>query len=142
VFSYLTDPLRYLNWIASQATFDPVPGGVYHIHIADGFQAAGTFIEVLPPHRVSFTWGFADNESAPHVKHEPVAARSSGAMPAGSTRVTVTLDAYDGGTRVTLQHKDLPSAELRDAHQIAWETYRPRLAIRATGGEPGPDPHA
>jgi hypothetical protein len=53
--------------------------------------------------------------------------------------VTVTLDAENGGT---LQHQDLPSTELRDAHQIAWETYLPRLAIRATGGDPGPDPHA
>jgi hypothetical protein len=63
-------------------------------------------------------------------------------MPAGSTRVTVRLDAEDGGTRLALRHEDLPNPELRDGHQIAWETYLPRLVIRAAGGDPGPDPHS
>jgi uncharacterized protein YndB with AHSA1/START domain len=85
VFSYLTDPFRYVQSMGSQATLEPVPGGVFHIHMADGFQAAGTFVEVEPPHRVSFTWGFADNESARHVEHEPVAAGSAAAMPACTT---------------------------------------------------------
>jgi len=63
-------------------------------------------------------------------------------MPAGSTRVTVTLDAADGGTRLTLRHDDLPNDELRDGHRVAWQTYLPRLVIRAAGGDPGPDPHS
>ena len=52
----------------------------------------------------------------------------------------MTLVAEEGGTRIGLRHHDLPSLELRDAHQVAWETYLPRLAIRVAGGEPGPDP--
>ena len=67
---------------------------------------------------------------------------SGSAMPAGSTRVTVTFDAEGGGTRVTLRHDDLPNDELREGHRVAWQTYLPRLAIRAAGGDPGPDPHA
>ncbi len=63
-------------------------------------------------------------------------------MPAGSTRVTVTLDAADSGTRLTLRHDDLPNDELRDGHRVAWQTYLPRLVIRAAGGDPGPDPHS
>ena len=63
-------------------------------------------------------------------------------MPAGSTRVTVTLADEDAGTRSTLRHEDLPSAELRTAHDVAWNTYLPRLAVVAAGGDPGPDPHA
>jgi hypothetical protein len=31
---------------------------------------------------------------------------------------------------------------LRDGHQVAWETYLPRLVIAASGGDPGPDPHS
>lgn len=63
-------------------------------------------------------------------------------MPPGSTRVTVTLDRQDGGTRLRLRHENLPSRELREGHQVAWNTYLPRLAIRAAGGDPGPDPHS
>ncbi|MGH3179316.1 MAG: SRPBCC domain-containing protein, partial [Streptosporangiaceae bacterium] len=70
-----------------------------------------------------------------------------GAMPAGSTRVTVTLETVTleddaGGTRLTLRHENLPSESLREGHDVAWDTYLPRLAVRAAGGDPGPDPHA
>ena len=64
-------------------------------------------------------------------------------MPAGSTRVTVTLlGDEDGPTRLTLRHENLPSDSLREGHDIAWKTYLPRLAVRAAGRDPGPDPHA
>jgi uncharacterized protein YndB with AHSA1/START domain len=142
VFPYFTDPARYVQWMGSQATLDPVAGGAYRVHMSDGFQAAGTFVQVEPPHQVAFTWGFADEEAARHVLHEPAEASSASAMAAGSTRVTVTLDAEDGGTRVTLRHDDLASDELRHGHRIAWQAYLQRLAIRAAGGDPGPDPHA
>jgi hypothetical protein len=62
-------------------------------------------------------------------------------MPAGSTRVTVMLEADGDGTRLTLRHDGLPSRELAAAHQVAWEAYLSRLAIVAAGGDPGPDPH-
>ena len=67
--------------------------------------------------------------------------RSSGDMPAGSTRVTVTLAAEGDRTRLTLRHDNLPSADLAAAHQVAWDTYLPRLAAAAVGADPGPDPH-
>jgi hypothetical protein len=34
------------------------------------------------------------------------------------------------------------SEESDDGHQVAWQTYLPRLVIRAEGGNPGADPHA
>jgi uncharacterized protein YndB with AHSA1/START domain len=148
VFCYFTDPARYPEWMGSKATLDPVPGGTYEVSMADGFRAAGTFRELDPPHQLTFTWGFADEEAAQRTKHQPAdptadSANSAGnALPAGSTRVTVTLDPEDGGTRLNLRHEDLPSAELQNAHQVAWETYLPRLVIRAAGGDPGPDPHS
>jgi uncharacterized protein YndB with AHSA1/START domain len=142
VFPYFTDPARYVQWMGSQATLEPVPGGTYRVHMPDGFAAAGAFLQIDPPHRLAFTWGFADDDAAQHTKHEQAEASGDNPMPAGSTRVTVTLDAADGGTRLTLRHDDLPSSELRDGHRIAWETYLPRLVIRAAGGDPGPDPHS
>jgi uncharacterized protein YndB with AHSA1/START domain len=141
-FRYLTDPSLYVRWMGSEATLDPVPGGSYRVRMPDGFAAAGTFTAVDPPRLLVFTWGFADAEAARHTKHQAGEATAGGAMPAGSTRVTVTLVPDGDGTRLTLRHDGLPSAELVKAHQVAWETYLPRLAIRAAGGDPGPDPHS
>jgi uncharacterized protein YndB with AHSA1/START domain len=139
IFPYLTDAARYIQWMGSNAALEPAPGGAYRVQMADGFAAAGTFTEVEPPHHLVFTWGWADDEAAQHVLGEQTAPGSD--LPPGSTRVEVTLDADDGGTRLTLRHHDLATTELRNAHQVAWETYLHRLAIRAAGGDPGPDPH-
>lgn len=108
--------------------------------MSDGFAATGTFAEVEPPHRLVFTWGWADDDAARHVLHGQ-SDPDGRALPPGSTRVEVILQAEDGGTRLTLRHHDLTTTELRNAHQVAWETYLHRLAIRAAGGDPGPDPH-
>jgi uncharacterized protein YndB with AHSA1/START domain len=143
VFGFFTDPGRYVQWMGSQADLEPVPGGVYRVRMADGFCAAGRFLAVEPPHLVVFSWGFADDEAASRTKHEGGEAGGAGAMPAGSTRVTVTLlGTEDGGTLLTLRHENLPSESLREGHVVAWNTYLPRLVLRAAGADPGPDPHA
>ncbi|HEX7163014.1 MAG TPA: SRPBCC domain-containing protein [Trebonia sp.] len=143
VFGYWTDPVRYVRWMGAVATLDARPGGRYELAMSDGFRAAGRYETVDPPHQVTFTWGFADEEAAAHSKYqsEETAAAAASAMPAGSTRVAVTLAAAGEGTRLTLRHDNLPSAELAAAHQVAWETYLPRLAAVAAGRDPGPDPH-
>jgi uncharacterized protein YndB with AHSA1/START domain len=143
VFGFFTDPDRYVQWMGRSAELEPVPGGVYRVSMADGFAAAGRFVSVSYPHLVVFSWGFADDEAASRTKHAGAdAGPGARAMPAGSTRVTVTLLDQDGGTRLTLRHENLPSESLREGHDVAWNTYLPRLAVRAAGGDPGPDPHA
>ena len=143
VFPYFTDPARYVQWMGSEADLEPVPGGLYRVRMADGFCAAGRFLAVEPPHLAVFSWGFADDEAASRTKHEGGEPGGAGAMPAGSTRVTVTfLGTEDGGTLLTLRHENLPSESLREGHDVAWNTYLPRLVLRAAGGDPGPDPHA
>jgi uncharacterized protein YndB with AHSA1/START domain len=142
VFRFFTDPARYVQWMGSEAELEPVPGGMYRVRMPDGFEAAGQFLQVERPQLVVFSWGFADNEAAARTKHEGGEAGGAGAMPAGSTRVTVTLEGEDGGTRLTLRHDNLPSDSLREGHDIAWNTYLPRLAVRAAGGDPGADPHS
>lgn len=145
VLAYFTEPVRYIRWMGSEATLDPVPGGEYRVRMPDGFEASGSYVAVDPPHQVSFTWGFADEAAAAKTKnpHGPAAATSASVMPAGSTTVTVKLaDTGDGATLVTLLHDDLPTPELRDGHQVAWEAYLPRLATAAAGGDPGADPHS
>jgi uncharacterized protein YndB with AHSA1/START domain len=142
VFGFFTDPARHVQWMGSEASLEPVPGGEYRVRMPDGFEAAGRFIRVEPPHLVVFSWGFADDEAASRTKHEGGEPGGAGAMPAGSTRVTVTLLEESSGTRLVLRHENLPSESLREGHDIAWNTYLPRLVLRAAGGDPGADPHS
>ena len=126
VFAYFTDPTRYVQWMGNHATLDPVPGGTYRIDMRDGVQAAGEFVEVDPPRRLVFTWGWThDHAVAP-----------------GSTRVVVTFQEEHGGTRVVLRHHGLPDQEQTEHHRKGWEMYLARLHVRVLGGDPGPDPNA
>lgn len=140
VFPYFTDPGRYVQWMGRAAVLEPVPGGEYRVQMRDGFAAEGTFTEIVPPHRVGFTWGWGAG-AQDHV-HDERAAAHDGGLPPGSTRVHVVLRADGGGTRLVLRHVGLPTGELREAHRVAWESYLSRLVIRAAGGDPGPDPHS
>ena len=67
--------------MGSEADLEPVPGGVYRVRMADGFSAAGRFVEVAFPHLVVFTWGFADDEAASRTKRARVARVASRAAP-------------------------------------------------------------
>jgi uncharacterized protein YndB with AHSA1/START domain len=125
VFPYFTDPGRYVLWMGSDATLDPVPGGVYRIRMSGGAEAAGQFVELDPPHRLVFTWGWT---------HDP-------AVPPGATRVVITLEEENGGTRVVLRHHDLPDGDQRDHHRKGWDTYVGRLQLRIQGIDPGRDPN-
>jgi uncharacterized protein YndB with AHSA1/START domain len=60
VFPYFTDPARYVQWMGSSATLEATPGGRYRVGIRDGVEAVGEFVEVDPPHRLVFTWGWTD----------------------------------------------------------------------------------
>src|SRR5260370_4695019 len=91
VFPYFTDPGRYIQWMGSEATLDPVPGGTYRVRVRDGVEAAGEFVEVDPPRRIVFTWGWTGDP----------------AVPPGTTRGVITLHPADGGAHVVLRHHDL-----------------------------------
>ena len=125
VFSYFTDPGRYIQWMGTSAELEPVPGGCYRVAMRDGVEAAGEFVEVDPPHRLVFTWGWTHDR----------------AVPPGTTRVVVTLRAEHGGTRVVLRHYGLPDDGQCEHHRKGWLLYLGRLDLRLQGGDPGPDPN-
>ncbi len=125
VFPYFTDPAQYIRWMGGEATLEPVPGGTYRVGLRDGVAAVGEFVEIDPPRRIVFTWGWTHGH--------PVTP--------GSTRVVVTLEPVDGGTRVVLRHHDLPDVVERAHHRKGWSMYLDRLAVRVSGGDPGPDPN-
>ncbi len=141
VFGYLTDQQRYVRWMGAAAVLDPRPGGRYEVSMSDGFRAAGRFEAVDRPHRVVFTWDFADDAAAAYTVDRGSGPPAAAALSAGSSRVTVTLAPAGPGTRLVLRHDRLPTPELVAAHQVDWETYLPRLAAVAAGADPGPDPH-
>ena len=126
VFGYFTDPARYVQWMGSGATLEPVPGGSYRVFMREGIEAVGEFVEIDSPHRLVFTWGWTHDR----------------AVPPGTTRVVVTLRPEDGGTRVVLRHHGLPDDGQREHHREGWQSYLGRLSARIKGADPGPDPNS
>lgn len=103
VFQYLTETPRWAAWWGAGSTIDARPGGRMHIRYPDGTEAAGDVVEVDPPSRIVFTYGY--------VKGTPI--------PPGASRVTIRLETEPGGTRVNLTH-DLPDETLVEEHTQGW----------------------
>jgi hypothetical protein len=60
-------------------------------------------------------------------------------MPPGATRLTVKLLPRGNGTRVELEHSGLTPTEAKK-HAFGWPHFLERLAVAASGRDPGPDP--
>lgn len=126
VFEFLSDPAKYVEWMGADATIEPVPGGTYRVRMREGVEAAGQVVEIDPPRRLVFTWGWQGDD----------------VVSPGSTRVEITLTPAARGTDLLLRHLGLPGDVQRAHHRDGWEMYLSRLTIRVTGGDPGPDPNA
>jgi uncharacterized protein YndB with AHSA1/START domain len=126
VYEMFTDPAKLVRWIGIRALLEPRPGGLFRFELVPGEFCTGRYVELDPPRRVVFTWGW-----------------ESGALPvaAGSTTVEVDLAERDGVTRVRLTHRGLDEA-MRAMHADGWPRYLARLAAAAEGRDPGPDPAA
>jgi uncharacterized protein YndB with AHSA1/START domain len=126
VFEFFTDPAKMARWKGERITLDPRPGGIYRVEMNPEVIVAGEYVEVDPPHRLVFTWGWEGGFAG---------------TPPGSSTVEVTLTPDGDATVVHLVHRDLPSPEAAEAHGEGWDTYMARLAVAAAGGDPGPDPN-
>jgi len=127
VFEFFTDPDKMVQWMGRSADLDPRPGGGFRCDINGRDVAAGEYVELDPPRRVVFTWGWEAEDSST----EP-----------GSSRVEVQLTPDGEGTHLRLVHRDLPDAEVAEKHRHGWGHYTERLATAAAGGNPGADPWA
>ena len=123
VWPYLTDPARYALWMGTEVTLSLTPGGLYKVHMREGIEAEGKFVEIDPPRRLVFTWGWEDQETA---------------VPPGTSTVEITLTPDGGGTKVVLVHRDLPEGQA-GPHGHGWDHYMARLEIAGAGGDAGPD---
>ncbi len=127
VFSFFTDPHRWLSWQGITAEIDPRPGGVFRMNVRGDGWASGRFVTVDPYRTIEFTWGWEGDDSP---------------VPPGSSIVRVTLTAHGAdATLLHLTHGGLPTSAL-SSHLQGWDHYLDRLAIRAAGGDPGPDRNA
>lgn len=124
VFAFLTDAVRYVTWQGVKAELDPRPGGLYRVWMDADTVARGEYVEVDPPRRVVFTWGWEGNDL----------------VPPGSSRVELDLDADGEGTILSLRHTGLPDGEAAAMHEEGWRFFTGRLMIAAGGGDPGPMP--
>ena len=124
VWEFLVDPDKAVRWMGIEAALEPRPGGQYRVVVLPGQVASGEFVELDPPRRAVWTWGW-----------EP---GGKGSLPVGASTVAIDLEPTDAGTLLRLTH-ELP----RDSaapHSEGWEHYLSRLAVAAEGADPGADP--
>ncbi len=126
IFPFLVDPTKMTRWMGIAVDLEPHPGGIYRVEINERDIARGEFVEIQPPHRVVFTFGWEAEDAS---------------IASGASRVEIELTPSRGGTQVRLTHHGLP-AESRAAHLEGWDHYVVRLRTVAEGNDPGPDPWA
>ena len=52
IFDYFTDPAKMVQWMGTEATLDPRPGGVCRISPSGQATMLGEFVEVDRPRRI------------------------------------------------------------------------------------------
>ena len=111
VFSFFTDSARWARWWGAGSSVDPQLGGRVLIRHANGVEVTGEILELMPPTRVVFTYGYASGKP----------------IPLGGSRVTIQLEEIPEGTRLHLTH-EFAEETPRDQHVQGW---RYQLALFA-----------
>ena len=126
VFAFLTDPQKIVSWMGMESETEARLDGVYLLKgIGRGGRTArGAFREVIPVHRLAYSFGWdADDE-----------------VPPGSSLIEIDLIDRDGGTLMRMTHSGLPNETSCTNHATGWAHYIGRLSVAASGRDPGPDP--
>jgi uncharacterized protein YndB with AHSA1/START domain len=103
VFRFFTDTARWAKWWGEGSTIDARPSGKVHIRHPGGIETLGEVLEIAPPERIVFTYGFASGKP----------------IPPGSSRVTIRLEPSPNGTRLELLH-EFAEPGPRDEHIQGW----------------------
>jgi uncharacterized protein YndB with AHSA1/START domain len=118
VFTYFTDPAKHVLWQGSEVELDPRPGGTLRITFGPGYVVVGTYLEVEPPRRLVYTWGWAEEGST--------------VLAPGASTVEVTLERAGAATVVRLRHSRLPE-DTFEFHGDGWDTSLSELKRRLRG---------
>jgi uncharacterized protein YndB with AHSA1/START domain len=126
VFAFLTDPEKIVSWMGSEAKTEMHLGGLY-LRKGVGHRgrvARGAFREVVPVHRLAYSFGWDGDDE----------------VPPGSSLIEIDLIDRDGGTLLRMTQSGLPTAAQCAGHDMGWAHYLGRLALAAAGRDPGIDP--
>jgi len=117
VFRWWTEPERLQEWMSPVGTVEAevdlrVGGSIRIVMRGDGMviEHQGTFLEIVPPRRLVFTW------MSPYTGPQP-------------SVVTVELEPDGGATRLRLIHQQLPEAAMT-SHRGGWGAMLNRLEGR------------
>ncbi|MGM7703227.1 SRPBCC family protein [Pseudalkalibacillus sp. Hm43] len=123
LFPFFVDPEKLIRWMGRQVLLEPKIGGKYRIDINGENIAIGEYIDIIPNEKVVMTWGWEGSEI----------------MPPGSSTVEFLLIPEDSGTRLVLNHYDIPSEKVTSNHK-GWTHYLERMKQLGEGNEIGQDP--
>ena len=121
VWSFWTEPERLAEWWGVGATVEAQHGDEYRVEMGEGPVMVGNFVELDPPRRLVFSFGWEANAAG-----EPMAP--------GSTTVEVTMQPDGADTVLVLRHFDMPVSHSAD-HAKGWAYFLgERLAAVAGRG--------
>lgn len=107
VWELLTTADGLVRWVGPEAVAEPRPGGDLRWVHPNGATVVGRFVELDPPRRLVFTYGWEDGRMG---------------VPPGSTTVEIDLTEAGGVTTLRLVHRGLPP-EVVEAHEHGWAYF-------------------
>jgi len=102
-FRFFEETERWAAWWGAGSTIESRPGGRVLIRHAEGVDVVGEVIDVEPPRRIVFSYGFLDRK----------------ADPVRDSLVTICLEPLGNSTRLRLTH-EFNDAAARDEHVQGW----------------------
>ena len=107
LYGMWTKPEMISTWMGVKVEIEPRVGGFLKIDFGEKELTSGTFKELQPFDKVSFTWfSFNGNE------------------PTGETLVTITFEEVSPGkTKMKLVHSGFQTEFARNEHNIGWNEY-------------------
>ena len=121
VFRAWTDPKHLARWWGPEGFTLPFcemdfrPGGTYRVCMRSpegaDYWVGGVYLEIIEPERLVFSWS-----------HE-----EEGGTRGHETRVTVTLEGFEGKTKLTLTQAIFDSEAARTEHNEGWTDSLDRL---------------
>jgi uncharacterized protein YndB with AHSA1/START domain len=121
VYRHLTTVDGLKRWIAADAVVEPAPGGTVRWTHENGATMIGSFVELDPPRRLVFTYGWQDDLMG---------------LPPGSSTVEIDLEEQEGGTVLRLSHSRIPPDAVED-HRRGWIFFLGRLRDALAEGADG-----
>jgi uncharacterized protein YndB with AHSA1/START domain len=118
-WAHWVEPDLLVRWMGDMATLEPHAGGMFRLQYSSGDASAGSYVEVVPPRRLVFTWGWEGEAD----------------FPPGSSTIELAFEgpSSEASTLMRLRHSGIP-ADLRSNVDEGWGYFLPRLveALRSS----------